>query len=100
MTISHKRTFYENISGYDQYQIMRLIRCHQEKNKKEILLFDYDKAFRKFADKVGEERAKQIMERAWRTYEEPTRAKETIVTGADLARAKRKENKKKMKSRR
>lgn len=100
MTISHKRTFYENISGYDQHQIMREVRRLQEKNRKEILLFDYDKAFRKFADKVGDERAKQIMDKAWQAHKEPIRTKETSITGADLARAKRKDSKKRMKSRR
>jgi hypothetical protein len=100
MSVSHKRTFFENIAAYDDRAIAREVQRLLAENRKENRHVDPERFRRELAQTLSPERVERVMDVAMRPYAGPVARAEKIITGADLARAQRKALKSNMRSRR
>jgi hypothetical protein len=100
MTVSHKRTFFENIATYDEGELAREVRRLLSANTAENRRFDMDRYRRELAHRFTPEQVDRVMVAAMKPYEGEVKKAVPIVTGADLARAARKALKTNMGSRR
>ncbi len=100
MTVSHKRTFFENIAGFDERAIAREVRRLLSQNERENRPVNPDHYRRELAQRLPREKVERVMAEAMKPYAGEVRKPEKTVTGADLAREQRKALKSNMRSRR
>lgn len=100
MTVSHKRTFFDNIGAFDDREIVRVVQRLLSSNRTENKRFDIRGFRKKLAEHLPEDRVERVMEAAMSDYIPTEGEKKVITTGADLASMERKRLKRNMSSRR
>lgn len=100
MSISHKRTFFENIASFDQQQVAFEVKKLLAQNAKDNVRFDIDQFRRELSCYLSPDRVERAIDAATRPYTEKAEPKPKGKTGAEIAREQRKALKSKMGSRR
>jgi hypothetical protein len=99
MTVSHKRTFFENIESYDERVIIKEIRRMLASNAADNQRFNLDR-YRRGLAHLPTEMAERVIAEAMKPHSGDVNKTVRGPTAADMARQARKAVKSNMKSRR
>lgn len=100
MTISHKRTFFDNINHYDQRELVGEIKRLLAANSNEVTKFDVLGFRKKLQEHLSAEMVERVMTAAMSPYEGAVKKDKPAILGKDIAREQRKTAARHMKSRR